>query len=200
MAFVLLHNARFNFHCYTQCEATPTQKLAQKRRCNFLRERLQGAFTRAIQLHWTTQHTYIDKAKSHFVIARSPFCNHLLSSSHNLVIILHHLVITLLWSTGGHLTCCCHLRLLHNLLRMLHLPIIILHHLVIILLPWHLFTILWPSGQHLLWCHDWYCIQFYTLWWFILGCLILLLWFCLLVGLFVFLVCFLCVRWHCNFP
>ena len=30
MAFVLLRNSRFNFHCYTQCEATPTQKLAQK--------------------------------------------------------------------------------------------------------------------------------------------------------------------------
>ena len=29
-AFVLLHNSRFNFHCYTQREATPTQKSAQK--------------------------------------------------------------------------------------------------------------------------------------------------------------------------
>ena len=102
----------------------------------------------------------------------------------------------LLWAFCNHLV-----RLLRDLLRMLDLPIIILHHLVIILLPWHLFTILWPSGQHLLWCHDthfggdWYCIQFYTLWWFILGCLILLLWFCLLV-----FVLFLCVRWHCNFP
>ena len=24
--FVQLRNSRFNFHCYTQCEATPTQK------------------------------------------------------------------------------------------------------------------------------------------------------------------------------
>ena len=47
-------------------------------------------------------YTYIDNAKSHFVINTSPFCNHLVSSSHNLVIILHHLVITLLWSIGGH--------------------------------------------------------------------------------------------------
>ena len=30
MAFVLLHHSRFNFYCYTQCETTPTQKLAQK--------------------------------------------------------------------------------------------------------------------------------------------------------------------------
>ena len=30
VAFVLLHNSRFNFHCYTQHEATPTQKLAWK--------------------------------------------------------------------------------------------------------------------------------------------------------------------------
>ena len=39
VAFVLLRNSRFNFHCYsyTQCEATPTQKLAQKWRCNLSR-------------------------------------------------------------------------------------------------------------------------------------------------------------------
>jgi len=33
-AFVLLHNSRFNFHCYTLHEAMPTQKLAWKWRCN----------------------------------------------------------------------------------------------------------------------------------------------------------------------
>ena len=36
VAFVLLHNSRFNFHCYTQREAMPTQKLAWKWRCNLL--------------------------------------------------------------------------------------------------------------------------------------------------------------------
>ena len=30
VAFVLLRNSRFNFHCYTQREATPTQKSAWK--------------------------------------------------------------------------------------------------------------------------------------------------------------------------
>ena len=30
VAFVLLCNSRFNFHCYTQCEAMYTQKLARK--------------------------------------------------------------------------------------------------------------------------------------------------------------------------
>ena len=30
VAFVLLRNSRFNFHCYTQREATPTQKSAGK--------------------------------------------------------------------------------------------------------------------------------------------------------------------------
>ena len=34
VAFVLLCNSRFNFHCYTQCEATPTQKSARKWRCD----------------------------------------------------------------------------------------------------------------------------------------------------------------------
>ena len=33
VAFVLLRNSRFNFHCYTQREATPTHKLARKWRC-----------------------------------------------------------------------------------------------------------------------------------------------------------------------
>ena len=59
LAFVLLCDSRFNFHCYTQREATPTQKLAQK--CsvtsrNFLRERLQSAFTLTNQLRWITQY------------------------------------------------------------------------------------------------------------------------------------------------
>ena len=30
MALVLLPSSRFNFHCYTQCEPTPTQKLTRK--------------------------------------------------------------------------------------------------------------------------------------------------------------------------
>ena len=30
LAFVLLRDSRFNFHCYTQREATPTQKSARK--------------------------------------------------------------------------------------------------------------------------------------------------------------------------
>ena len=36
-AFVLLRNSRFNFHCYRQREATPTQKSAQKWHCNLSR-------------------------------------------------------------------------------------------------------------------------------------------------------------------
>ena len=30
VAVVFLRSSRFSFHCYTQCEATPTQKSAQK--------------------------------------------------------------------------------------------------------------------------------------------------------------------------
>ena len=37
LAFVLLRNSRFNFHCYTQREATPTQKSARKWRCDLSR-------------------------------------------------------------------------------------------------------------------------------------------------------------------
>ena len=34
VAFVLLRSYRFNFHCYTQRKATPTQKSARKWRCD----------------------------------------------------------------------------------------------------------------------------------------------------------------------
>ena len=37
VAFVLLRNSMFNFHCYTQREATPTQKSARKWSCNLSR-------------------------------------------------------------------------------------------------------------------------------------------------------------------
>ena len=37
VAFLLLCNSRFNFHCYTQREATPTQKSAQKWCCGLSR-------------------------------------------------------------------------------------------------------------------------------------------------------------------
>ena len=53
LAFVLLRNSNFNFHCYTQREATPTQKSARKCAAtsrDFFRERLQSAFTLANQL------------------------------------------------------------------------------------------------------------------------------------------------------
>ena len=62
LAFVLLRDSRFDFHCYTQREATPTQKLVQKCAAtfrDFLRERLQSAFTLANQLCWIAQQTYM---------------------------------------------------------------------------------------------------------------------------------------------
>ena len=62
LAFVLLRNSNFNFHCYTQCEATPTHKLARKCAAtsrDFFRERLQSAFTWANQLRWIAQYTML---------------------------------------------------------------------------------------------------------------------------------------------
>ena len=59
LAFVLLRNSRFIFHCYTQREAMPTQKSARKcaaTSCNFFRERLQSTFTLANQLCWIAQY------------------------------------------------------------------------------------------------------------------------------------------------
>ena len=67
LAFVLLRNSRSNFHCYTQREAMPTQKLARKcaatsRDC--LCKRLQSAFTLANQLCWIAQWK-MDEKQSH---------------------------------------------------------------------------------------------------------------------------------------
>ena len=62
LAFVLLHDSRFNFHCYTQRGATPTQKSARKCTAtsrNFLRERLQSAFTLANQLRRIAQYSLL---------------------------------------------------------------------------------------------------------------------------------------------
>ena len=58
-AFVLLRNSRFNFHCYTQREPMSTQKSARKWHAatfsDFLRGRLQRAFTHVNQLHCIAQ-------------------------------------------------------------------------------------------------------------------------------------------------
>ena len=59
LAFGLLRSSRFSFHCYTQREATPTQKLARKCAAtsrDLLRKRLQSAFTLANQLRWIAQY------------------------------------------------------------------------------------------------------------------------------------------------
>ena len=59
LAFVLLPNSRFNFHCYIHSvkqrllRNRPGSEAATSR--DFLREKLQRAFTRANQLHWTAQ-------------------------------------------------------------------------------------------------------------------------------------------------
>ena len=49
VAFVLLRSSRFNFHCYTQREATPSQKLAWKWHCDLSRL-LAWKITKGI--HW----------------------------------------------------------------------------------------------------------------------------------------------------
>ena len=49
VAFVLLRNSRFTFHCYTQHEVTLTQKSAQKWCCN-LSQLLGGKITKGIHL------------------------------------------------------------------------------------------------------------------------------------------------------
>ena len=67
LAFVLLCDSRFNFHCYTQREARPTQKSARKcaaTSCDVLRERLQSAFTLANQLRQIAQYSLCLKTKT----------------------------------------------------------------------------------------------------------------------------------------
>ena len=53
LAFVLLRDSRFNFHCYTQKSA---RKCAATSR-DFLRESLQSTFTLANQICWIAQQT-----------------------------------------------------------------------------------------------------------------------------------------------
>ena len=68
LAFVLLRNSSFNFHCYTQHEATPTQKSARKCTAtshDFFAERLRSAFTLANQLRWISQYTIINHTLTH---------------------------------------------------------------------------------------------------------------------------------------
>ena len=68
MAFVLLPSSRFNLHCYTQCEAMPTQKLARKWQLwpfvTSCYERLRVAFNLTDQLRWTAQYSQLH-AKVH---------------------------------------------------------------------------------------------------------------------------------------
>ena len=60
VAFVLLRNSRFNFHCYTQHEANPTQKSARKWCYGLLQllvQKITKGTIRANQLHWTAQYS-----------------------------------------------------------------------------------------------------------------------------------------------
>ena len=62
LAFVLLRNSNFNFHCYTQREATSTQKSARKWAAtsrDFFRKRLQSALTLANQHCWIAQYRHV---------------------------------------------------------------------------------------------------------------------------------------------
>ena len=58
VTFVLLRKSRFNFHCYPQHEAMPTQKLARKWHSDLLRllvRKITKGIHSANQLHWTAQ-------------------------------------------------------------------------------------------------------------------------------------------------
>ena len=60
VAFVLLRNSSFNFHCYTQREPTPTQKSSRKRQLRSFTvscaKDYEGyLFTRANRLRWIAQ-------------------------------------------------------------------------------------------------------------------------------------------------
>ena len=74
VAFVLLCDSRFNFHCYAQREATPTQKSARKCAAtsrDFLRERLQSAFTPA-----ESPNTYLSISFSLYICVRILYVFH----------------------------------------------------------------------------------------------------------------------------
>ena len=91
VAFVLLRNSRFNFHCYTQREATPTQKSAWKWRYDLSR-RLERKITKGIhsrkpaslnhpidisvlKMHEVDRAEHLDKERT-FSYASIVYCNY----------------------------------------------------------------------------------------------------------------------------
>ena len=89
LAFVLLRDSRFNVNCYTQREATPTRKSAQKcaaTSCDFLCERLQSAFTRANQLRWIAQYT--NMAHAHHRILKQHYQNFTEITQHSIFLLV----------------------------------------------------------------------------------------------------------------
>ena len=106
LAFVLLRDSRFNFHCYTQCEATPTQKFARKcaaTSCDFLRERLQSTFTLANQLRWIAQYK-----PSHHNITCSRLRNLIRSESWSCACLLSTTLLLLSTATWASWNSKCH--------------------------------------------------------------------------------------------
>ena len=60
MAFLLLHNSTFNFHCYPQCEATPPSEIGPKvtlwpLATSYAKD-YKGHSLMQNQLHWTAQY------------------------------------------------------------------------------------------------------------------------------------------------
>ena len=107
LAFVLLRNSNFNFHCYTQREATPTQKSARKCAAtsrDFFRERLQSAFTLANQLRWIAQYWTAFHRKVVYYVALRLYCSLLYPTVLFCVLLCSIAKVKLYWRCG--VLCC----------------------------------------------------------------------------------------------
>ena len=114
VAFVPLRSSRFNFHCYTQREATPTQKSARKWRCDLLRL-LARKITKGIHsctpaslnrpkgknALWTSHTAWLKISTKIFTLAH---CLNLLSAKHH-ASICKIFILVVVWSINWHDSC-----------------------------------------------------------------------------------------------
>ena len=93
VAFVLLHCPRFNFHCYTQREATPTQKSSRKWLCD-LSQLLAWKITKGIHL---CKPASLNRPIHTCISCHVYFCEQSQEISLSRVVNIRYLLIDILW-------------------------------------------------------------------------------------------------------
>ena len=93
VVFVLLRNSSFNFHCYTQREATPTQKSSRKWLCD-LSQLLAWKITKGIHL---CKPASLNRPIHTCISCHVYFCEQSQEISLSRVVNIRYLLIDILW-------------------------------------------------------------------------------------------------------